>query len=151
MSKPPPKIPLVVDNREQNPLSFNADRFDVSRGTLKTGDVSVKGLEDVLCVEWKELGDLVSTLLHDFLRFRKQLIRMSGFTHAIIVTRASMDDILEHRYESDGEPAAVLGRINGILIDHAIPTIFCGSRHAAETYIEQYLTLAVKKLGGVPC
>jgi ERCC4-type nuclease len=48
---------LVIDSREQAPLAF--ERLESVRGTLRTGDYSVRGLEDLFSVERKTVADLV--------------------------------------------------------------------------------------------
>lgn len=150
MSKQPQKIPLVIDTREQLPWAFNAELFVCAPGTLRTGDVSVLGLEDVIACERKTLGDAVNTVIHQHTRWRRELYRLSAMDHPLIVIEASVEDIVQKRYESDAEPAAVLGRINGILIDHGVPVIFAGNREMATTFVERWLLQCVKKVGGVP-
>lgn len=150
MPKPPVKIPVIIDTREQRPWEFNSSEFVTDRGTLRTGDVSVKGLEDVIACERKSLGDFVSTVIHDWRRFRAELIRMSGFDHAVVVVEANLLDVLERRYEGDAAPAAVLGRANAIMIDHNIPVCWWGPRDGCVTMVERWLLQTVKKCGGVP-
>lgn len=148
--KPTAKIPLVIDTREQMPWSFDADTFSCITKGLRTGDVSVLGLEDVIAVERKNLGDCVSTVISQWNRFLKELYRLAAMDHPLIVVEASVEDILAKRYESDAEPLAVLGRLNSIMIDHHIPVIFAGTRAVAETFVERWVVQAVKKCGGVP-
>jgi ERCC4-type nuclease len=62
-----PKPVVLVDTREQLPLSF--ERFPnwiagERRATLKTGDYTVEGMETALVLERKSLGDLIGTLMH---------------------------------------------------------------------------------------
>ncbi len=145
-----PKIPVIIDNREQRGWELDADEFDTQRGTLTTGDYSVVGLTDVIALERKSLGDFVSTVIHQFRRFRAELERMSGFDHALIVVECDLADIFDRKYESDAEPAAVLGRMNGIMLDHNIPVVCWGRRATAISMAEAWLKLCVKKCGGLP-
>jgi ERCC4-type nuclease len=48
---------IVIDSREQQPLSFS--RLPAIRGTLVTGDYSVVGLESLFAIERKAFADLV--------------------------------------------------------------------------------------------
>jgi len=52
-------LKIIVDTREQNPLSFT---LPTERGTLETGDYSLKGLERFISIERKAPNDLVSCL-----------------------------------------------------------------------------------------
>ena len=74
------KLPVIIDTREQegHAWEFDADAFAPQVGTLRTGDYTVRGLEDVLTIERKTLGDFVSSVIHDWNRFRKALTRMAG-------------------------------------------------------------------------
>ncbi len=152
MPKPPAKLPIIVDTSEpiDHAWGFDAELFTEERASLMTGDYSVKGLENVLTIERKTLGDAVNTVIHQWTRFRKTLYRMAGMEHAIVVIEASVIDVLDHRYESDAEPLSVLGRFNSIMIDHNIPVVFAGDRIAAIAFSERYLIQAAKKLGGLP-
>lgn len=150
MKKPQQKLPVVIDTREQegHAWEFDADQFSAVQQKLTSGDYSILGLEDVVTIERKTLGDAVGTVIHDWGRFRRLLHRMAGMDHAIVVVESSVEDILLHKYESDAEPLSVLGRLQSIQIDHAIPVVFAGNRLTAIAYSERYL-LQVAKKGGV--
>lgn len=145
---PAKPVPVVVDTREQRPWDLSAAFFEVEVATLRTGDYTVRGLEDRLALERKSLGDFVQTVTRDWLRFRKELYRLAGFDVAAVVVEADVADVLAHRYESDADPAAVLGRANGILLDHGVPVLWWGPRAACVPMAERFLLLAAKKLGG---
>ena len=144
------KIPIVIDTREQIPWEFDADSFSTISQKLVTGDVSVLGLEDYLTIERKTLGDAVSSVIHDWMRFRKVLYRMAGMDLAIVVIEAALEDVYAKKYESDATPESVVGKLISITTDHGVPVVFAGCREAAITFSEHFLSLAVKKLGGVP-
>lgn len=152
MSKPPAKIPVIIDTREQagHEWNFVDQLFTTRRETLVTGDYSVVGLSDVISIERKSLGDAVNSFTHDWNRERRKFYRLAGFDHPLLIIEGSVRDILEHKYESDAEPASVLGKINAIMIDHGVPAIFAGDRATAETFAERWLIQAVRKCGGVP-
>jgi ERCC4-type nuclease len=147
-----PKIPVLVDTREQvgHAWSFDADEFTEERVTLVTGDYTVKGLQDVICVERKTLGDAVQSLIGEWSRFRRTLYRMAAFDHPLLVIECDISEIFDHKYESDTLPASVLGKINAIMLDHGIPVCFWGRRATAIAMVERFLIQAVKKCGGVP-
>lgn len=139
------KIRLIIDNREQLPWGLSTDLFTVERGTLRTGDYSVRGLTDQIALERKTLGDCVNTVIHDWTRFRKELYRLAAIDHTAFVVEATVADILDKRYESDADPLSVLGRLNSIMLDHGVPVVFAGSRAVAETFAERWLIQAYKK------
>lgn len=141
-------VPVVVDTREQTPWNLSAALFEVEVATLRTGDYTIRGFEDRLALERKSLGDFVQTVTRDWLRFRKELYRLAAFDVAAVVVEADVAAVMEHRYESDADPASVLGRANGILLDHGVPVFWWGPRATCTVMVERFLLLAAKKLGG---
>lgn len=140
-------IPVLIDTAEQLPWTFDASLFATERANLMTGDYSIPGLEDVLTIERKSLGDAVGTVIHDWRRFRKQLHRMAGMDCGIVVIEGSVEDILLHKYESDADPLSVMGKLISITIDHNIPVVFAGNRECAMEFAARYLIQCAAKLG----
>ena len=88
ITKGVPKPVVLVDTREQQPLSF--ERFGnwiqgERRATLSTGDYSVEGMESVITLERKSLIDLIGTLMHGRTRFLNECERMTQFRHRAIL------------------------------------------------------------------
>ncbi len=135
---------MLIDTREQRAWEFPGR--ETARVALAAGDYSLAGYESRLAVERKSLGDWVNTVMHDWLRFRKELNRLSGYEVACVVVEADLADVLAGRYESDAEPAAVLGRANGVFLDHGIPVFFWGARPGCVVMVERFFHLAERKL-----
>ena len=66
----PEAVTAIVDTREQAP--FDLSPMGAERGTLATGDYSVRGLEDLVCLERKALNDLTGCITHDRERFENR-------------------------------------------------------------------------------
>jgi len=140
-------LPILIDTREQRPWTFTPERFTVARATLAEGDYSLAGFEGRIALERKSLGDFVGTVIGDWLRFRKELIRLSGYDVAAVVVEANVEDVKQHKYESAANPDSVLGRAHGIYLDHGIPVYFWGPRTVCEPMVWQFFSLAAKKVG----
>lgn len=140
------RLTILYDQNEKVPWSFAPDRFNVVKRHLKTGDYTLAGLEDRLCVERKSLGDFVGTVISDWLRFRRQLYRMAAMDLALIVVEAEVSAVYAHDYESDATPESVIGRAHACLIDHSVPVLWWGSRERCVALVSQLFTLAHKKL-----
>lgn len=138
---------VLVDSREQRPWGFPTDLFATETATLPEGDYTLAGAWGRLALERKSLGDFVGTVIQDWLRFRKELTRLSGYDIAAVVVEADLGDVLGHKYESAATPESVLGRANGIFLDHGIPVLFWGRRPGCEQMAARFLQLAAKKLG----
>ena len=96
-----------IDTREQLPYTFEGLRFDADRdyvpmtvpcevGTLKTGDYSIVGMEDLVTVERKSLADLYSTLGQGRERFEEEHRRMAELVFAAVVIEADWQTILRY-------------------------------------------------------
>lgn len=142
------RLHIVIDSREQKNWTFEPKQVVVSRAALPAGDYSVAGLETRVALERKSIGDLVNTVIHDWLRFRKELNRLSGYDVAAVVVEGTLEQIVRHQYESEASPASVIGRINGIFLDHGIPVLFWGSPRMAADMAHRMLLLAWRKLDG---
>jgi DNA excision repair protein ERCC-4 len=96
---------VVIDTREQSPYSFAGLKADASdgggeliittrRGTLRSGDYSVRGHERRVAVERKSLADLYGTLGSGRDRFERELQRLAGYHYAAVVVEAEWSEIL---------------------------------------------------------
>lgn len=142
------RLHVVIDTREKTGKgwTFEPKQVSVVRKALPSGDYSVVGLEDRVALERKTLGDLVQTVIHDWLRFRKELNRLSAFDVAAICVEANIGQVYRHEYESDALPASILGRVNGIFLDHGIPVFWWEDRKFASDMAHRLLLQAWRKL-----
>lgn len=101
------EIPIVVDTREQLPYDFPG----ATRGTLRTGDYSIRGYEDRVAVERKSFDDLIGCVGRGRKRFREQIRRLGELDHGAIVIEASMSRILAGHDLSKINPAAVVNTL----------------------------------------
>jgi DNA excision repair protein ERCC-4 len=96
---------VVIDTREQAAYSFASLKADICdgggplvitsrRGTLRSGDYSLRGYERRVAVERKSLADLYGTLGKGRDRFERELRRLAGFQFAAVVVEAELSEIL---------------------------------------------------------
>ena len=96
--KEAPKFTVIKDTREQEGYYFSA--FNACAGMveekLDTGDYSIKGMEDKICIERKgcveELAVNLGQKKHAFLA---EIERMSTFPHKFIVLEFSLEDLIK--------------------------------------------------------
>jgi hypothetical protein len=99
-------VPVVIDTRAQTPFAFEGLRCDAAdgggpltvptvRGTLKSGDYSLKGHETRVAVERKSLADLFGTLGKGRERFERELARLSTYRFAAVVVEGDWRAILD--------------------------------------------------------
>lgn len=124
-----PKPVVLIDTREQRPLSFqNYKNWIASerRATLETGDYTVEGFEHLIALERKSLPDLVGTLMHNRERFFAECERMTHFKWRAILVEASYEDV-KSPYSSEfiqAHPNGVCGSLDAIEAKYQIPIIY---------------------------
>jgi hypothetical protein len=88
------KYRIVRDTREQQGWTFPANQFCAGtiEGTLKTGDYTLEGLEDLLVVERKgSTAEVAQNVFQD--RFLRELDRLDAFRLAFIVCEFTLEDV----------------------------------------------------------
>ncbi len=99
------KFTIVVDTREQKPWTFQGFEADArdkyaeilvqtERGTLVTGDYSIKGLEDRVTIERKSLNDAFGTFGGDRDRWERELCRLQEVGCASVIVEAGWSSVL---------------------------------------------------------
>jgi DNA excision repair protein ERCC-4 len=141
-----PRQVVIVDTREKNPYSFSS-RVSTQRGTLRSGDYSLLGLESTIAVERKSLADLVNTVIGNRDRWRRELARLWGYRFAAVVVEACAHDILAGNWKGGALPNSVLGAMVNITVEFGIPVVLAGDRATAERVTEAMLLMAAKVHG----
>lgn len=122
---------IVIDTREQTPFHF--DGWPTQRGTLKTGDYSIVGLEDSAAIERKSLQDLIGCIGGERDRFKRELERLMAYSCRAVVIEANMDAIYRQQYRGTIHPNAVIGSIASWTTRYQVPFIFAGCYGASWT------------------
>ncbi|MEA1909916.1 MAG: hypothetical protein U9M89_02765 [Patescibacteria group bacterium] len=142
-------ITVIIDTREQRELSL--PKFHVEHDGLPTGDYSVRGLEDYICIERKSLQDYVSCVGRDRIRFERELRRMMGYPVRAVVIEASWRDLMEGNWRGKITPASAVGSYLGWCA-MGIPIILAGNRRGATRAVTGLIMSGVrgmhKKLEG---
>lgn len=127
-----PPLQIVTDTREQRPFPFHKYPAQVERGTLKTGDYSLAGLEQHCAIERKSLDDLIGCLSVGRDRFERELERGAALECFAVAIEASLEDVARHRYTSRMAPHAALQSILAFQVRYGCPFVWAGSREGAE-------------------
>ncbi len=133
------KPTIFVDSKEQDEYSFNLSKVNVKRKSLKTGDYSLEGFEELVSVERKNPDDFVKTLIPPKKRFQKELQRLTVMPYSCIVVETNLEDILLGKYQSNANPLSVFNMANSIITDWKIPIYYCSTRQIACRFTEEYL------------
>lgn len=78
---------IIIDSRENLPYDFKLIKPEpiTKRRSLKTGDYSIKGLEDKICCERKTISDFLGSVGCNRQRFEKEFQRMAEMQYAALV------------------------------------------------------------------
>ena len=93
---------IIKDTREQEGYTFepSSSRYHTCKGMvsrkLDTGDYSIEGLEDKLCIERKaSVVEFANNGGHDQVRFLKEIERMKDFRYKFLVLEFSLTDLMK--------------------------------------------------------
>ena len=128
---------IVIDSREQDPLSFA--RLQSRPGTLTTGDYSIRGLEGLFAVDRKTISDLVGCCIGQHReRFERELHRLRGFRFKRVLVVGTEAEILRGDYRSNIKPQAVVGTLRAFEVRYDVPVVFFDTAEAAAQRIESW-------------
>lgn len=95
---------IIRDTREKQGWDFPPDGkcMGIEVATMRTGDYTLKGFEDLICIERKKSpSELAGNLGIKKKPFEAEMQRMKDFKYPFIVCEFSMTDLLEYPKNSD--------------------------------------------------
>jgi ERCC4-type nuclease len=138
----PEAVTAIIDTREQLPLDLSP--LQSVAGTLTTGDYSVRGLETIVAVERKELGDLLGCIGQERERFDREIMRLLAYPTRALVVEATWADLEAGQWRSQVTPAAAVGSLLG-WIAAGVPIIMAGDHERAGRYVGRLLYTAARR------
>ena len=145
LQKPAPKLELsaqpegfyiIVDTREQNPYFKSLDYAIVKK--LSTGDYSIKGFEDQITIERKEVDDLLICIGKERKRFQRELERMREFFWKGIVVEGKEIDLYTSVY-SELSPLSIRWSLVSFRIKYGVHIYFAKDRENGERWVHDHL------------
>ena len=143
--KPKPKFKIIRDTREQDGkgwsfrASANCDGVEITK--LDVGDYTVKGLEDVLVIERKTLGDLWNTLgrADNYKRFLREWERAKNHKLKYLIIEASLADV-DRGYRWSKVPVNnIHAKLISLQVKHNVHVIFAGRLDKARAYARRLM------------
>lgn len=127
------KFKVIIDTREQQPWEF--ERCATASRKLDTGDYSVEGLEDILCIERKKsVSEIANNVTEK--RFKDVIDRMTKYQHAFLILEFDLEDIYRYPIGSNVpkhmwdkikiSPGFIIKNLLELQILHNIKVLFCG-------------------------
>ncbi len=143
-----PKYKIIQDTREQQGLYFGP--YEQCEGMvtrkLDTGDYTIEGLEDKICIERKaSVEEIAINLGQKKHPFMAEIQRMSTFDHKFLILEFSVDDVLKFPEgtripEEKKKTLKITGKylmkcLNEFEIHDGIHVVFCGNKHNAFMFL----------------
>ena len=101
---------VIVDSREQIPFEFTSSKIgNIINRKLNTGDYSIEGLEETLCIERKAtVNEFYNNITQK--RFWAEMERMKSYKYRFLIFEFSASDVDMFPYGAD-LPASVLKKL----------------------------------------
>ena len=135
---------IIQDTREKYPWTFSFyDDVEVIKKKLDTGDYSIEGFEDQICIERKRsTGEISLNLGQKDKQFEAELKRMASFRFAFIICEFTIENVNEFPVNSTipernwkylkMSPKFIMSRLNKWSETYGVEVIYCGNAANAE-------------------
>lgn len=151
-----PEFCFVIDTREQAELSFPMTDLKTERGTLETGDYSVRIAGELapIRIERKSIGDLFSSFSGDNYRREKEKIERARAANLryVLAIEGSCSDIRKghqyykqgsyHKVEKDG--LSQVRQIETISMKYQVEIRYCSGRDDMAFMVQEILMSYVR-------
>lgn len=154
------KYTVIFDSREQHGWTFEPTEkcLGMEMATLLTGDYTIKGLEDFICIERKgSVSEIATNLGKELDRFKREMERMEPVTHKYIICEFSYSDIIKFPYGA-GIPLAklklvkmtgkiILKNLLEVQMQYGVNVLFCDNAVGAFNMAEGIMKRVYEKYG----
>lgn len=138
----PQDVTAVIDSREQMP--FTLSPMKTVRGTLATADYSIAGLENVIAIERKSLGDLISCIGAERERFEKEIQRLLAYPTRAVIVETTWHQLESGGWRSNVTPQSAVGSVVG-WIAAGVPFVMAGDHLHADRFAARLLFIAARR------
>ena len=138
---PKDKFTIVRDTREQKGKGWNFRASDncygMEKKKLDVGDYAIKGLEDVVMLERKTLGDLWNTLgrTENYKRFLREMDRAKNHKLKYLVIEATLGEVNGGYKFSQVSPALIHAKLISLQVKYNVHVIFAGRQDVARAWV----------------
>lgn len=139
---PAESVTAIIDTREQLPLDLAPLRME--RGTLTTGDYSVKGMEQIVSLERKSLDDLLCCIGSDRERFDREVQRLLAYPVRCLIIESGWQHLERGGWRSKVTPAAAIGSCLG-WIAAGLPIVMAYDHERAGRFASRILYTAARR------
>ncbi len=133
---------IIVDTRETVPL-FECP--PCTRGTLRNGDYSLRGFEDVIAIERKSISDLFGSVGNGRKRFLMQVRRCSSVEGCVLI-EGSIRAVLHHKPRGKMDGRNAMATLLSWSVAYRIPVFFADGLIEAQGVAISWMKFARRKI-----
>lgn len=148
--RPAAKFTIIRDTREQKGKGWlfraSANCEGMESIKLDVGDYTIKGLEDILAIERKTVGDLWNTLgtAKNYKRFIREWERGSDHKMKFLIIEGSLADI-DKGYRWSRVPVNnIHAKLISLQVNYNVHVIFAGKLDCARVYARRLMAKVFK-------
>ncbi|MCA1962235.1 MAG: ERCC4 domain-containing protein [Desulfomonile sp.] len=135
-----PDVIIVIDSRRPKTIGWELYfTLPTIPCPLDTGDYSIVGCEELICIERKTLGDLISFFTGEQQRFTRELRRSRMIPDRIIICDSHYGDLLRGQYHSKMHPPAAWASAVALMTRYRIPLLMARDAESAEELCQSIL------------
>jgi len=140
-----PKFTIIQDTREQEGKGWNfrasANANKMKRKKLDVGDYCIEGMENIICIERKTIGDLWSTLglQKNYERFLREWDRAKNHQMKYLIIEGTVADINRGYQWSKVSANLIHAKLTSLQVKHNVHVIFAGRKDVAQSYTRSLL------------
>ena len=137
------KFTILKDTREHQGKGWmfraSANCKGMVRQKLDVGDYTIDGLEKVIAVERKTLGDLWNTLgrQDNYQRFLREWERAEGYRMKYLVIEATLAEVDRGYRYSKVPPANIHAKLISLQVKYNVHVIFAGREDKARGWVRK--------------
>jgi len=138
----PSTLVILVDQQEKSPADVSPCRTEFAH--LAVGDYSLKHLGNEAVVERKSEADLLACLGVERDRFSRQVLRLMGCRHRVLVVESTWERLSAGGWRSKITPASVIGSLTGLMAD-GLPVALVGDHEQAGRFISRFFFIVARR------
>lgn len=142
---PPKKFKIIRDTREQKGKGWifraSSNCWGQKVEKLDVGDYTVEGLEEVLMIERKTIGDLWGTLGNkkNYERFLREMKRAKDHKLKFLIIEGSLVDVNRGYGYSQVPVENIHAKLISLQVKHNLHVIFAGRKDNARAYVRRLM------------
>ncbi len=130
----------LFDSREQG-HHYGLDKFGfrMSEANLVTGDMTLRGFENDVCVERKTEGDFIACCGGERSRFERELLRMRPYRSKCVLVESCWPKLEVGGWRGKVVPPVPIHSIVSWSAEYGIPFFLVGDRERGERFAARFL------------